>query len=204
MLESLGGKASKRKLRLLAAGCCRGSWRLLVREGSRKAVEAAERAADGQAARGEMKRAEARAWADASHVARSVPSRSYNRACAATDAAWCAAADIRAASRHIFGLDTVGPCAPGSARLLRDVFGNPFRPVALDPAWGTPTVLALAEAAYAERLLPSGELDPARLAVLADALEEASCSNPDILGHLRSPGPHVRGCWGVDAVLGRY
>jgi hypothetical protein len=56
---------------------------------------------------------------------------------------------------------------------------------------------------YEERDLPSGHLDAARLGVLADMLEEAGCSDPQLLGHLRSPGPHVRGCVAVDAVLGR-
>jgi hypothetical protein len=89
------------------------------------------------------------------------------------------------------------------ADLLRDLFGNPFRPVALDPAWLTPTVQALAQAAYEERVLPSGELDLARLKVLADSLEEAGCSQAAVLDHLRGPGPHVLGCWAVDLVLGR-
>jgi hypothetical protein len=87
--------------------------------------------------------------------------------------------------------------------LLRDVFGNPFRPAALDPAWLTPTVTGIAIAAYQERILPSGELDRARLAVLADALEEAGCTDASVLSHLRGPGPHVRGCWAVDLLLGK-
>ena len=61
----------------------------------------------------------------------------------------------------------------------------------------------LAEAAYDRRHLPSGELDPARLAVLADALEEAGCTDPDLLDHLRGPGPHYRGCWVIDLLLGK-
>lgn len=89
------------------------------------------------------------------------------------------------------------------ANLLRDVFGNPFRPVALAPAWSTTTVVALAQAAYDERLLPSGHLDPARLAILSDALEEAGCSNANLLSHLRLSNPHVRGCFVVDALLGK-
>src|SRR5262245_52150732 len=86
---------------------------------------------------------------------------------------------------------------------LRDVFGNPFRPVYVALSWLTPDVRSLAKAAYDERLLPQGHLDPLRLAVLADALEEAGCVDGDVLGHLRSPGPHVRGCHVVDVVLGR-
>jgi hypothetical protein len=86
--------------------------------------------------------------------------------------------------------------------LFHDVFGDAFRPVAVDSAWLTSTVVALAQAAYDERLMPSGELDPARLAVLADALEDAACTDA-ILSHLRSPGPHVRGCWALDLILGK-
>jgi hypothetical protein len=52
-------------------------------------------------------------------------------------------------------------------------------------------------------MLPSSELDTARLTVLADALEEAGCGDGEMLGHLRSAGPHVRGCWALDLVLGK-
>jgi hypothetical protein len=89
------------------------------------------------------------------------------------------------------------------AHWLRCIFGNPFRPVSLAPAWLTPAVLKLAQAAYDDRILPPGHLDNTRLAVLADALEEAGCTDPDILSHVRGPGPHVRGCWPVDLLLGK-
>ncbi len=92
------------------------------------------------------------------------------------------------------------------AELVRDVFGNPFRAVRFDPdwlSWHEGTIERLALAAYEERQLPSGELDGARLAVLADALEEAGCSDAEILGHLRNPGLHVRGCWAVDLLLSK-
>ena len=49
----------------------------------------------------------------------------------------------------------------------------------------------------------NGLIDPARLAVLSDALEEAGCPDETLLAHLRSPGPHVRGCWVLDLVLGK-
>ncbi len=92
-------------------------------------------------------------------------------------------------------------------QLLRDLLGNPFRPVpAVDPAWLAwhgGAVSQLARAAYAERRLPEGELGPARLGVLADALEDAGCADADLLGHLRGPGPHVRGCWAVDLILSK-
>jgi hypothetical protein len=90
--------------------------------------------------------------------------------------------------------------------LLRDIFGSPFRPVTISPAilaWSDGLVVRLAQAVYDERPLPDGSLNPNRIAVLADALEEGSCSDADILSHLRGPGPHVRGCVIVDAVLGK-
>jgi hypothetical protein len=93
------------------------------------------------------------------------------------------------------------------AAYLRDIFGTLlFRGACIDPGWLTwngGTVPRLAATAYEERVLPSGKLDRARLAVLGDALEEAGCNNPDLLGHLRGPGPHVRGCWPVDVLLAR-
>jgi hypothetical protein len=87
----------------------------------------------------------------------------------------------------------------------RDLF--PARPVALDPAWlrwRDGTVARLAQATYDGRRRPDGTLEPERLAVLADALEEAGCADQDILGHLREQGAvHVRGCWVIDCLTGR-
>jgi hypothetical protein len=80
--------------------------------------------------------------------------------------------------------------------LIRDVFGNPFRPVAVNPAWLTPGVVELARTIYDDRAFD-------RLTVLASTLEEAGCDNADILGHSRQPGEHVRGCWVVDLLLGK-
>jgi hypothetical protein len=80
------------------------------------------------------------------------------------------------------------------AALLRDIFGNPFRPVAFDPRWRTSTAIGLARTMYESR-------DFAAMPVLADALEEAGCDSPDVSSHCRGPGPHVRGCWVVDRVL---
>jgi len=68
--------------------------------------------------------------------------------------------------------------------------------VAADPAWLTPTVASLARGIYTDRAFD-------RLPILADALQDAGCDSADILGHCRGPGPHVRGCWVVDLVLGK-
>jgi hypothetical protein len=88
------------------------------------------------------------------------------------------------------------------AALLRDIVGNPFRPT--PPLAASLRVIAvlLAHAAYEERELPSGHLDPVRLAVLADALEEGG-ADAELIGHLRDPGPHVRGCHVLDMILGK-
>src|SRR5262249_17339258 len=95
----------------------------------------------------------------------------------------------------------------GQAELLRCVFGNPYRPLpSIDPVvlrWHDGLIPRLARAVYDERLLPSGTLDNTRLAVLADALEEAGVYDERLLAHCRSPGPHVRGCVAVDAILGK-
>jgi hypothetical protein len=87
--------------------------------------------------------------------------------------------------------------------LLCDVCGHPFRPAVARTGPLAPEVIRLARAAYQERPLPSGSLDATRLAVLADALEESGCTEGSLLGHLRGPGPHVRGCWALDLLLGK-
>jgi hypothetical protein len=106
---------------------------------------------------------------------------------------------------HVFG-DEFRKLAPGRlAGLLYDLFGNPFRPTPAANsawlAWNGGTVPRLAAVAYEERDLPSGHLDAGRLAVLADALEDAGCGEAELLGHLRGPGPHVRGCFALDVLL---
>jgi hypothetical protein len=89
------------------------------------------------------------------------------------------------------------------AALLRHVVGpHGSLPVARRAIEPDATVKSLAEAAYEDRLMPSGELDPVRLSVLADALEDVG-ADAELIEHLRGPGPHVRGCWVVDALLGR-
>jgi hypothetical protein len=80
--------------------------------------------------------------------------------------------------------------------LLRDIFGNPFRPATFSPSWRTDTAVTIARQMYAAR-------DFSAMPILADALQDAGCDSDDVLDHCRGEGPHVRGCWVCDLVLGR-
>jgi hypothetical protein len=80
--------------------------------------------------------------------------------------------------------------------LLRDIFGNPFRPVTFDSRWRTSDVVGLARAIYDDKAFE-------RMPILADALMDAGCEDEQIITHCRGDGPHVRGCWVVDLVLGK-
>lgn len=222
MLEFLRGKASDRKLRLFACACGRRVWRLLKEADSRTAVEVAESFADGLERKSTLAVARSRArraavtQRGAAYVAWRAAFEKIQAAIVhlALDTFWSAgfrmfgglAADMADVEREQAAV----------AALLPEIFGNPFRP--LPPkrgkkkweqmwrsllAWNDGTVVRLAQAAYEERLLPEGTLDNSRLAVLADALEEAGCTDGDILAHLRGLGPHVRGCWPVDLCLGK-
>ncbi len=92
------------------------------------------------------------------------------------------------------------------AALLRDVFGNPFQIYFVLSSWidwHNGIVLVMARDCYDNRCLPEGTLDNARLSILADALEDAGCVDQAILDHLRTPEPHVRGCWVLDLLLAK-
>jgi hypothetical protein len=227
MLEFLRGKVSDRKLRLFACACCRQVWHLLDRQG-RTIVKVAEDFAEGKAPQQKLSKANAAAQAAAGHARWDVPSDASSPSAwaAASGAARSTAqkagqaAAQKAVRTAVYDEDTRDD--PGNnpwdnawnaaekevhkaqAALLRDIV--PFQPVSISPvilAWNDQTIPKLVQTIYEERELPSGHLDPERLAVLADALEEAGCDNADILGHLRGPGPHTRGCWPLDLLLGK-
>jgi hypothetical protein len=214
-------KAGRRKLRLYACACCRQIWNIIPDDSSRRAVEVAEQFADGLVDRATFQVAalvaskEAnRLWQityDECRVQKGHPS--YVR--------WRAARVVElACEKEIIGSTVSGPVIAKDvsprgfthekriqAGLVRDLYGNPFQPpTPLDGRlrkWGDGVIVGLAQAAYEQRPSQSGELDCQRMGVLADALEEAGCTDPDILTHLRSPGPHVRGCWALDLILGK-
>jgi hypothetical protein len=91
--------------------------------------------------------------------------------------------------------------------MVRDIFGNPFRsrPNISDEltTWNNQAAFHLAEAAYIQRILPSGHLDPNLLNSLAHALAEAHCNDAELLTHLHSKEPHWRGCWAIDQILSK-
>jgi hypothetical protein len=224
MLEFLRDKASDRKLRLFAAASVRLNSRLLTDERSKNAIETAERVADRNCAVDALPPAYTAAWAvlpqlpdcpfaivaAARAAGRTVQPDAYMASCLTTNevvglyaeiAEQAAGSDDAAYELHWEGK------AEGElqcAQLVREIFGNPFVSPVIDPgrlSWNHGTARKLAEVCYEERHLPEGTLDNCRLAVLADALEEAGCTEGDLLGHLRGPGPHVRGCWALDVLL---
>ncbi len=206
LLFLLDGKASERELRLFCCACVRRVWyRLRRADASRRAVEVAEEFADEQRTEQDL----AHSLLEAERAMETASLGKKQNALRA--AAWCVRRPMDASSlaRSVaWGVVLASQEAQdvelaAQAHLLRDVFGNPFRPRSIDPVCHTPTVKAIAEAAYEERTSPAGHLDLARLAVLADALEEAGCTDADILSHCREPGPHVRGCWALDLALGK-
>jgi hypothetical protein len=210
MLAYLRGRASERRLRLFAVSCCREIWNLFTDERIKQAVEAAERFSDGLMTADGMEKA--------SFEAEDASNEAYHRGngilCSAGGAAILSAQGVGVPNLHDSmpsiivnvveaaeeaGLKTRALMLSEIEKLLRDHLGNPFRPVALDPswlAWNAGIVPRMAQAIYDDRAFD-------RLPILADALEEAGCTNADILAHCRSEVPHVRGCWAVDLLLGK-
>jgi hypothetical protein len=209
MLDFLreSGTVSGRKLRLFAATCCRRIWPDVVAEGesARRAVEVGEMFADGLVSEEERRLAWERGVSAAPDWRHESDDPMLAAAYTAGDAGQVLEVPgivLRAAAFDIYA----DPRA-WQTDLLRDIFGNPFRLLS-PPApsllrWNDGIILKMANAIYENRELPSGHLEPSRLAVLADALEEAGVTDADLLQHLRDHGPHVRGCHVLDLILGK-
>jgi hypothetical protein len=130
------------------------------------------------------------AWADTGKA----PKRDYTNVFMNRDATEAVSRTVGCAGQSHGGFPTAGV---RQAHALREVFGNPFRPVACAPAWLTSDVLALARGIYEEKAFD-------RMPILADALQDAGCDSDDVLNHLRdATATHVRGCWALDLVLGK-
>ena len=207
MLEFLQDRASDRKLRLFACAYCRAV-RATLDLGPGRAVAVAERYADGLASDQDLASARRGAPFPDNYSEWVLPPSAYDGAWEGVDYLTHVRDSMKIdgdAWRHFpIPADDV---VRRSALLLRDIFGNPFRAAPPPPAevlaWNDGTVRRLAQAIYEERPLPGGPLDAARLAILADALLDAGCEDEDLIAHCRSAGPHVRGCWAVDLILGK-
>ena len=229
MLAWLGDKASARKLRLFAVACVRTAFNPMF-EGEtvhhalrvgRRLLTACERHADG--AVGDQELAAYRAEAEAARRSPlpgegpfDLELRWASRVAGPAEELLALPAGLRAEYADWWGGmftfyggtgeewqqhhdEALGRISLQQCQLLREIVGNPFCPAAVAPAWlawDGGTAPKLAQAIYAERAFD-------RLPVVADALEDAGCTEADLLGHLRGPGPHVRGCWAVDLLLGK-
>jgi hypothetical protein len=198
MLEFLRGKASDRKLRLFACACCRHMWDLLSNKWSRKAVFIAEAYADGLISKAKLRAA----WRGATDAERwaLLELRRDGGSFGQLRDRWEAANAVVVASL-VDGILSWNAPIPLFRRaeqlqILHEIVGSPFHPVTLDSRWPTSNVLDLARTIYDERAFD-------RLPILADALMDAGCADEGILSHCRSEGPHVRGCWVVDLILGK-
>ncbi len=223
LFESLNRRnGSARKFRLLACACCRHIWHLMTFSSSRESVELAEQYADGLVDLATLDLICERVDEAIRPLIRIDRSRSdIWAALVANKATWTDPRNNHGNAEgcgYVFtDLVTAVMCAevpladqdqeaewrigdreyPVMAGLLRDIFGNPFRPVTFDPDWRTSTVVSLARQMYDSR-------DFSPMPILADALQDAGCDNDDILAHCRDANAtHVRGCWVVDLVLGK-
>jgi hypothetical protein len=192
--DRVGNRLTPRQLRLFACACVRRV-EVATRGSSGAAIDLAERFADGKA------------------TAHQLASTRYSGRFQPGNAAWAvcwepgedpqAMADRAVAwvagllgEAHVWGMS--GPDRTCYSELFRDIAGHFMEPAHFDPlwlAWNDGTVRHLAGAIYDERAWEN-------MPILADALEDAGCQDERILGHCRGGGPHVRGCWVVDRVLG--
>jgi hypothetical protein len=220
------GRLSGRKGRLFSVACCDRVWQHLE-EPSRRAVRVIERLAEGRASEQERATAEVEATAVSARLASTTFGTHDTpippEACAAAavlnltasteeEVTWLpfgqfiaeqvamhvvlaerVALSEAVAERLSYGEDE---SSRALSKLLRDIIGNPFGLVTFEKEWLTAKVVLLARAIYDGQAFE-------RMGVLADTLQEVGCANADILGHCRGPGPHVRGCWLLDLVLGK-
>jgi hypothetical protein len=220
-------RASDRKLRLFACACYHRIRHLLPDLRAAAAIEVAERVAEGRLPVEELQRAEANVrepydnlegrWRASRGAERNALLPTHEAVALGLIVLWKEApkaAYYASSNAYLAFAALANPLAANSDRsffasrvaeervqtdLLRCIFGNPFRPTNVDAswlAWNGGTVANLARGIYDDRAFD-------RMPVLADALEEAGCTDAGILDHCRQPGPHVRGCWVVDLLLGR-
>jgi hypothetical protein len=216
LLKFVRGKVSERKLQLFACSCCRRVEGFLKDEVVRKALDAAERFADGRIRGSTVDKWRRKAvkaslglnlsgdyspeWLAYQAVVEALGSGPYSHYRRSHLMVTWAIANATGQARGSPGLAAAAWAESAVlSDLLRDIVGNPFRPPVIHARWlrwQSGTVGRLASAIYDERRF-------AELPILADALEDAGCDNADVLHHCRSGGEHTRGCWVVDWVLNK-
>jgi hypothetical protein len=180
MLEWLREIASARKLRLFTVASARGFWRPLTDARSHALLELAERHAEGNATQAEFNEAARLGYCPG--LIHTIEPTAY-----------------RAALLWVNNWELGDQRGAEEAKLLREIFGNPFQPAPTNSAWESwndGVVLKIAQSIYDARRF-------ADLPILADALEDAGCDDRQILDHCRGGSEHVRGCWVVDLLLGK-
>lgn len=219
-LQFLWGSASERKLRLFACACCRSIWEFIEAAPARRAVEAAERFADGQASKRELADAQRQL---ANYIDDDPDGAVYDPETGEVRAGLLAAQHaatprLSLAALHATAAEAINAIPSGAYwnswddngsegddvyqeeiqqnLLLADIIGNPFRPEQVSAKWLSATVVSLAQAIYDE-----GQFQ--NLPILADALEDAGCDQRNLFQHCRLPGEHAKGCWAVDLILGK-
>ena len=202
MIDFLRNEVSDRKLRMFAVAwaCCYVMLSGTNEPSAWRAIEACEQFTDGTISEEELITARGPVFDDSKrlHEAGEVNSTFLRNAALA---AVCIASGLTVRKvvlqiAVLLGRQVGGVQKEDQVSILRDIFGNPFRPVTFSPSWRTDTALSLAAQMYESR-------DFSPMPILADALQDTGCDNDDILDHCRSEGPHVRGCRVVDLVLGK-
>jgi hypothetical protein len=208
MVRAVDPRRFDRKLRLFAVACCRRVSAQIRDSDALCLLDLIEKLADGAADLESLRPV----WAEVPFYPRA--EGAVKHATALDCASWRASADcyLRAAKdAEEATADAISGDGKTAAQqrfeqmyrersvqvaILRDIFGNPIRPIALNPSWLTSTAHALARQMYDSR-------DFSAMPILADALQDAGCDNEDILNHCRGEDVHVRGCWVVDLLTGR-
>lgn len=212
LFPALAAQSSPRKRWLFACACCRTCWHLLSYP-CRKAVEAVERHGDGAGNLDELTTIFGEFWPQTSalsqpggpqaaqtvsYLGRGWRYHGYHPG--QTDVTLLVEVVARSAAEALAKTIPWREARRQQCVLLREVLRNPDgEPLPIDPgwlAWNGGAVHALAVTIYDDRAF--GDLP-----ILADALEDAGCADAQLLGHCREAGPHTRGCWAVDALLGK-
>ncbi|AMV27446.1 hypothetical protein VT84_23805 [Gemmata sp. SH-PL17] len=191
-----------RKRRLFACACARKVLHYLKDLRFQEALRASESLADGKLSEEQLKEFQKAAAKAGAHFVgmdaepEKCAALSVVRACDQSIDPLCRTASQAQLAKGGIYTSKMAAEALRQAVLLRDIFGNPFRPAIFSPEWRTETAVPLAQQMYDAR-------DFGAMPILADALQDAGCDSADVLDHCRGAGPHVRGCWVVDLVLGK-